>query len=586
MLVSAFRRTIELRRALIEAMARIENLEAALVAGKPLNVTVTAADAVAAIAQDAPKLLEAPPRVAEIAAEIDASDRIEPPGFAIITLGALLASFAALAAAQVRALSGQGGVVLALLVGAAVIAAAEWRRRDRLQREAEAPKFNADLCIAVLGIGVMLAAILYGRYGLAAVHAPAAVFGLAMLSLGAIGLSYVQGGALMFVALALAALAPAMSPIQAPGAWGQYAFLALFSALASWAARQRRARVLSWLALAPALFWGGNLAVIGGVAFNIGAGALFLAAITGIALLYAAPSAVALPFPRFWSAPWREPMWLGHVFAVLAAAMFATLLIRFPAGVSQAGAALLIFTIIVAGAGAVRPGLWLALALALVTDVVIVALWPLEQLDYAGALGVSGGAAALLGLAGAVAMSQSNDRRPGAWLTALAPIALLAACYVRAQAWEQHFVWSLAAAALLALNLFAALRLQTARTVAAAFIAGAALSGAALATMLTPPDLQPFALAASLPAFALTHRWRPSVGLRIAALPVSATLAVVLVQDGGARPWLLIGSGVAMCAAAFAYFYGRLPRPATRPKTVSEPPTKAPEPAAQPEMHS
>src|SRR5690349_6290289 len=159
MLVSAFRRTIELRRALIEAMARIENLEAALVAGKPLNVTVTAshADAVASIAQEAPRLLEAP-RVAEIAAEVDASDRIEPPHIGVLALGAVLASAAALAASSVRALSGQGGVVLSLLIGLAVVGVAEWRRRAAAaEPESNSSKLNQPVWIALLGLVVMCA---------------------------------------------------------------------------------------------------------------------------------------------------------------------------------------------------------------------------------------------------------------------------------------------------------------------------------------------------------------------------------------------------------------------------------------------
>lgn len=582
MLVSAFRRTIELRRALIEALARIENLEAALVAGKPLNVTVTAshAEAIASMAEEAPKLIEAP-RIAEIAAEIDASDRIEPPGFPVVALGALLASAAALAAAHIQMLSGQGGVVLTLLVGAAVIAAAEWRRRHRAERGEETPRLNPDLWTVLLGLAVMLAAIFYGRYVFAAVHPRAAVFALAMMALGALALSYWHGLSLAYAGLALAAAAPAMSPIQAPGAWGQYAFLALFGALTLWTARRRQARVLAWLALAPALFWGANIAVIGGADFNIGVGGIFLAALAGIALTYAGPSAVALPFPRFWSAPWREPMLLGHAFAALAAFAFAALLIRHPAGVSHAGAALLIFTIIVAGAGAVRPGLWLALGLALMTNTAVITLWPLAGIDRIGALGVSGGAAALLALAGFVAMSQSNDRRPGAWLAGAAPIAILAGSYVRSEGWEQHYLWSVGAAIVLIGNALAIMRYQSARAVSAAFIFGASISAACLAAMLAPLAQQPFLLALALPVLASVHRWRPNLGLRIALLALLGALALVLLNVGAGRLWLLIWSAVALSAAAAAYFYGRLPAPAARPKTISEP-----QAAPQPEMHS
>jgi hypothetical protein len=593
MLVSAFRRTIELRRALIEAMARIENLEAALVAGKPLNVTVTAshAEAIASMAQDSPKLLEAPARVAEIAAEVDASDHIEPPHIGVLALGAALASSAALAASSVRALSGQGGVVLSLLVGLAVIGVAEWRRlNDAAESEPKSDKLNQPVWIALLGLLVMFAAIMIGRWTLGSVHPPTAVLGVSLLAFAALGLGARYGLHLLAPALLFAGIAPAMSPVQAPGAWGQYVFLALFTAVMLWLSRKRAAPVWAWLTPAPALFWGVNLAIIGGVDFNVGVGGVYLSAIAGLALAYAAPSAIAMPFPRFWSTLWSGPMLLGALLTVAASAAFAALLVQHPAGPSQAGAALLIFTIVVAGAGAVRPGLWLTLPLILLVDTAIIALWPLPDIDYTDALGASTGAAALLTLAGFVAMSQASDRRSGAWLAALAPISLFAASYVRAEAWDQHFAWSLAAAALLAINLFATLRFQTVRAVCAAFVAGAALSGAGLATLLAPPAQQAFVWAAALPAFALIHRWRPSLGLRVAAALAFAALAVVLIVQGGAHPLLVLWSGIALCAAAAAYFYRRLPPSPAHPKTVAEPEPVVREPApaqeAQPEMHS
>jgi hypothetical protein len=593
MLVSAFRRTVELRRALIEAMARIENLEAALIAGKPLNVTVTAshAEAIASMAQEQPKLLEAPPRVSEIAAEVDASDHIEPPHIGVLALGAALASSAALAASSVRALSGQGGVVLSLLVGLAVIGVAEWRRRnDTAEPEPKANTLNQPVWIALLGLTVMFAAIMVGRWALGSVHPPSAVLGVAVLAFSALGLGARYGAQLLPAALIFAGVAPAMSLIQAPGAWGQYVFLAAFTAAMFWLSRRRAEPIWAWLALAPALFWGVNIAIIGGADFNVGVGGVYLAAIAGLALAYAAPSALAVPFPKFWATLWSGPMLLGALGTIIASAAFAALLIQHPAGPSQAGAALLIFTIVLAGAGAVRPGLWLTLPIVLAVDAAIVALWPLPDIDYVDALGAAAGTAALMTLGGFVAMSQANDRRPSAWLAALAPIALFAATYVRVEAWDQHFAWSLAAAALLAINLFAALRFQTARAVSAAFVGGAALSGAALATMLAPIAQQAFVLALALPAFALLHRWRPNLGLRIAALFAFAALAIVLIAQGAEHPVLVIWSGIAVCTAAAAYFYGRLPPAPQRPKTVAEPeaPVREPAPAqeAQPEMHS
>lgn len=522
MLVAAFRRTIELRGALIQAMRRIENLEAAVVAGRPLNVTVTSslADAVASIAGSAPRQIEGP-RIEDIVAEVEAYDRIDPPSFGVIAFGAGLAAFAALAAANVRALSGQGGVVLAFLVGLTVIGAAEWRRQTDLGKEA--PRFSpsSSAWTALLGLAIMFAALQFGRWQIGAVHPPAAVFGLSALAGAAAALSFRHGPALIALGLVFAGLAPAMSLIQAEGAWGQYAFLIGFTALVLWIARRRAAPVWGWLAAAPALFWGVNIAVIGGGGFNVGVGGLYLAGLTALGLFYAWPSAIALPFPRFWATHWREPMLLGHGIAVVASLALAALLTTHPAPASFAGAALLAYAALGVFAGALRPGLWLALPLAALTCAVCLAFWPSADsgvVDAPSLAMISTALALVFSLGGWVAMAQTKDARAGAALAALGPMLIFAAAFLRLGGFGGVLVWATVALVVAALNALCLVQMRRARSSAApAFAAGAALAATAALAVITPAPYQPLALAASLPLIALIDRWRSDPGLRFAA---------------------------------------------------------------------
>lgn len=564
MLISAFRRTTELRGALIQAMRRIEKLEAAVAAGRPLDVRVTsvnitaAEETVASLAAQQPRLLEAPPTIEEIVAQAEAQDRIDPPHIAVLAFGAGLAAFASLAAAHVRALSTQGGLALAIAAGLAVIAAAEWRKRhDGETQPSPLLRPSSAALSALLGIIIIFAAILYGRWVLGALHPPAAVFALGALAVGAAALSLRYGAILLTAALVAMALAPAQSLIQAPGAWGQYAFLFVFTAAIAELARLRAAPLWAWLAMPIALFWGINAAIIGGEPFNVGVAGLYLAMLAALGFFYAWPAASALPFPRFWASAWREPMLVGHALALIAATALAALLLAHPAPVSFVGAALLALAAIAIGAAALRQGLWLAPVLAALSGAVVLAFWPAVDgiVDAPGVLMIAATLGLLFSLGGWAAMTSAADARAGAALAALTPVLIFAAAFWRIGGFGGAQAWAAAALVIGGINAISYLQLRRAKPQAAsAFAAGAAFACAAAFTAITPEPYQALGLALSLPLIALAERWRDEPGLRFAAgalcVLVFARLFAPQIFVATAGPTWLIATLFAPAAAA------------------------------------
>ena len=590
MLISAFRRTTELRGALIQALKRIEKLERAIATGQVTVAVTQVAAAPSSVSASAPAptpstepiaplaepaltaspsqpAFTSPLTIDEIAAAADAKDKIDPPHIAVLALSGVLASVAALAAAHVRALSGEGGLFLALLTGALIIGAAEWRKRHDGAPQTP-PRFgltNAALT-ALLGIALMGSAILYGRWGLDALQPPAAVFAIAALGAASALLSLRFGSALLAPALICMALAPAQSLIQAPGAWGQYAFLAGFTALSFVLARQHKQRRWAWGAAAIALFWGVNLAIIGGAPFNVGVGGLYLAALAILGLLYAWNAAGALPFPRFWTAKRDEALLLGHALAAAAATTLAALLIVHPAPPSFTGGALLALVALSLAAGALRPGLWLAPFIAVLSAGVVIALWPPDGAGFVDAPTVLIVAAALgflFSLGGWASMTGNAESRPGAAIAGLAPIFIFAAAYWRIGSFGGDQMWAAAALVLAGINTICALQLARTRPHAAsAFWAGAAFACAASLTAITPSPYEALGLALSLPLIAAVERWRNEPGLRFAAgalcVIVLARLLVPQIMPASAGPtWLiaaLFGPSAAAALLASALF--------------------------------
>ncbi|MGE0596320.1 MAG: DUF2339 domain-containing protein [Hyphomonadaceae bacterium] len=535
LLIVSFRRTIELRGALIQSLRRIEKLESAILAGQPIQVMVTGsapADALAAPETlSAPRLL--PPTVDEIVADAEARDRIDPPQLGVLSLGAGVAAFAALAAAQVGSLSGGAGLFVALLVGLLTLASAEWRRRaDKQETPSSLMQAAPATLAALIGVAIMIASILFARYGLEALRSHDAVGAMGTLALMAAALSLWFGPWLILAALLCAAIAPGLSPIGADGAWGQYLFLAVFTGIVLVLSRRAGAPLWAWLSMAVALFWGGNAAFIGGAGFNLGVAGLYLAALAAQAMGYAWRAGIALPYPRLWAAAWREPMLLGAVAVLVAAITLAALLLRHGPDLSFGGPALVAFVLVANGAAALRPGLWPAAFIAAMVAAASLAFYPSagDAAEQAPALlAVAGALGLIFTLGGVAGMTQSSDARPGAALASLAPILILASAYWRIGDFGGPQAWATAALALAVLNAGAHLHFRRNGSPAASpFAAGAALGLAITLIAIAPTPYQPLALAACLPLVALAERWRQDAGLRFAGGALCALLCALL----------------------------------------------------------
>jgi uncharacterized membrane protein len=600
MLISAFRRTIALRNALAAAMERIERLEGQVANGLPA-VAAPAPRREVPVEPPAPMLeapappKEAPPppsppppiieraaveqaplRAAE--AERGAPDAapagagVAPPGFGLIAFIGALATFAVLAAAHEGAYDGAIGVALALVVGLAVLAAAEWRRSvERIDVTLpHAPDQSA--LAAMFGLGVMLVGLLYGRYALGAPAPLGAFLGVAAAALAAALLTLRYGAWLMVFAILAAVAAPGFAPADAAGGLARYGFLAAFAMLAMALSRQRQAPLWAWIGAAIALGWG--VAAFGLDRPELAAAsAVFFTALAACGIAYAWRGGAPSPsYPIFWSngASWPEPKIVGHALFVLAGACVGGVLLTKDAPTPVANASLATFCAIAAGAAMLRPGLWLAPFFAALVGAGVLALWP------AGADGLVNAPslvtlAAMLGFVfsfgGGLMLLRARDSNPGATLAALAPIGVFSALHWRiGAAFGAPPLWAAAALIIAGLNAVCYLQLAKARQGAATpFAAGAALGVALAAYAITPAPYAPLALALAIPLCALIDRWRKEPGLRYAAIALCALLFIrvigpqlFVVTATGAQVLALhlLPSAIAAFAAAWLFERG------------------------------
>lgn len=569
MLVAAFRRTIELRGALMQAMARIERLEKAIASGQPIAAPGAETLAADVAPPSIPSSAIEPAGFNEAAAAALAEERIDPPPLGVLTFVAGLAAFAALAAAQVRWLSPQAGVELAAAVGLAVLGAAQWRRHvDRTPPTGL--KLDAAALSALIALSIMAAAIVYGWAALHAISPIAALVCMSVIALAAAAFSTQHGPVLLGFALLAAAGAPALAPVDGHAPPLRYALLAAFTALTMVLARKRRAPVWAWLANLVALAWGFNGAAWGGDPMLVSAIGAYFAALTAFAIAYAWDAGAAPgAFPAFWRTPWTEPVLACAAIIAGASAGAALLTLAHPLPTGSASPGLVAMAVLAAIGAAARPGLWFAPFLALAGAACSIAFWPSEAhgfVDAPGLVILSATLALVFSIGGAAAMAGAKDARPGAALAALAPMLLFAAAHERIGGFGAREYWAAAALVIAALNALAYLQLSHAKADAAApFAAGASLAFAAALYAATPAPLAPLALAAGVPLIALVHRWRGEMGLRAGALVLCVVVLIRLVTPevfvATASPQLLLaelflGSAAAALIAAFLFQRG------------------------------
>lgn len=539
LVISAFRRTIELRAALLHALKRIERLEQALSGGAPLdaaNEPAPAALPTAPSPQPASALPEpiAAPAMApaasieEIAQAEVGDDKIEPPPLWAVCTGGVIAAAAAISAAQWGGLSPSAGVVFAAPIAALMIAAAEWRRRG----ENSPPAWRRPTTLtALLAFTIVVAATLHARWVLSAVHPPMALFLVAATALAASALSRFYGQALLGFALAAAALAPTMSPIAAPGSWPHYLFLLVFTALTAHRARQSQTPVWAWGSFALALFWALNALVVGGDPANFAVEGFYIAGLAMLGYLHAWDErGDVLPFPAFWNGRWNERLALSAIGAGLTGFAAADLISTHPTSTSNAALGLVALSVFAVGAAAARPHLWFAPLVAALATSLTIAFWPAANTapDAPGILMLAAGLSLIFSIGGWAAML-NRDARPGAILAALAPLALFAAAQTRIGGFGPALLWAGAAAGLALIETAVFLQLRAAKSNAAhAFACGAVIALTLAASALFPAAYAPLVLAASLPLAALGDQWRPEAGLRHAAILLSLALLVRL----------------------------------------------------------
>ena len=303
LLFMAFRRTVALRGALLNALRRIDKLEKQIATGVP----VAAVGAVPVQAAAEAPATQAPPSLDFAGAEQSYDEavqaamdetRIDPPHIAILVMFCGLSAAAALGGAQADVISAPAGVGIAAVVGFATMLAAEWRlHADRRSNKTS----TAPAIAALLGLSIMLATVLFGWGALQALPPTIALTFAAVLGLAAAVMSLRYGASLRAFALIAVGGAPALAPMDASAPIDRYLFLALLLGAMMVLRRRGAAPVWTWLAALIALGWGANGAAWGGNADHVGALGAYFVVLLIAAVAYAWEAAAEpLPFPIFW----------------------------------------------------------------------------------------------------------------------------------------------------------------------------------------------------------------------------------------------------------------------------------------------
>ena len=579
MLISAFRRTIELRAALIHAMRRIDRLEAAIASGQ-IQVEPVATDSRAGAqapsatslpslaASPAPRQENARPNEQEQQPPQNLADVVPPHPLVSIAV-IVLAAIAALAAASTGAVLAPLGVGVAILAGACGLGAAEWSRNAHPERPAPYLLWRPDgaAANALCGLLVIVAAIFVGRWALHA-FAPEIGFYLAACATFAALVLAPRFGQLMFGFGALLALVtPALAAIADIGPLAHFAFLLASAAILIVQSRRIQRSRWAWIGAAIATAWI-ILDIAAAPRGEVSAVAPILFALTGFLVLGGAyawnETEHDIRFPAFWRAEtfWRETTMLGALIATASVIMFFLALSMLRPTPATAGPALTVFVAAALGLGVLRQGQWLAAWFAAALALACVALWPqtvAAPLDAPSLVTYAATLAFVFAIGGGLMMARASDPTAGVSLAALAPIAMFAVAYERIPDFGAAPIWALAALAIMALNGVAYFQFTKPWPhVGEAFASGALLSAIAFLYVLTPTGAQPFLLALVLPALALAARFQPAPSFRLAAQLLCAVTFVRLiapemsVEHASSAPGIVLNFLPAIIAALAA----------------------------------
>ena len=268
LIVASFRRTIALREALIQALKRIERLEAQLALDPGARTPIAPASAPVA---DYIDTAEPPPPRRTIPQPVDALPQqpsaptfapaarrgIPAPTANMAMFSAGLAAFAVLMAAQIRLIEGWIGFALAMLIALLAFGCAEWRRQGELADERHSIRMLPPQSsqIALFSFALALMSLVYARNALHAPQAELAFAGAATLAFAAALLWQRFGPWLLGASIIAAAMAPAFLVGSDWAQTGQALFVLIYLAAMTMIARQRGTPVWMWAASLVALYW-------------------------------------------------------------------------------------------------------------------------------------------------------------------------------------------------------------------------------------------------------------------------------------------------------------------------------------------
>ncbi len=531
MLVLAWRRTEAHRDALIDALKRIERLEAAL-QGRvpPAPIMGPAAPAPALESPPEPQPLPAPAHAAHAAAPIIAepppvspADVIGAPFWRRLDFAAALAglvTLCALGAVRMALAPITVGLGLALAAALACIGLALWRAR--------AGEDNPAALALMSGFGFVLAGLtlIVARTTPDALGPLEALIAANALALGALLAAWRHGPLLLWMGIAAALAAPTLAPLQGVEAMAALIGLGLASAATGLRARALGAWMPASAMLCGMLAWTAALSALGAPGFVGAAGAAAVsAALLGLALAWEAP---AQPSDGL-------RMDLGLVgYGALAGALTCLLLLiaRTGADATAAGAHLVALILVATIIAALRPSLRAAALIACFAGVLAALVWP-PAADRSGAPVLAAAIAAIAALGGAMmrlnAPAEIGSARIWAVLVALTPPAALVGAQAAAADLAPAWIWSLIGLAVCAaLGAVGAALRRSEPAAASLFITGAALS-LVCALAMAPPQPWPTLVAAlCLPLLAWIDGRVNEPGLRFAMTGLGAMLVLLV----------------------------------------------------------
>jgi uncharacterized membrane protein len=376
----------------------------------------------------------------------------------------------------------------AYLLGAALLAGAEWTQRRSFAALADTQLRRLPTILAAAGLFAVFAATFAGYANFALLDVRAAFVLMALSALLAILLSLRFGAWLAALGLGGGYVAPALVRFDQPSPPALFGYVLALTAAALTVIRLRQWRGFVWLAGGGAVVWGAAWLASPMGASSHGAGAFYLVALTALGLGFAWREAETplssgrdgRLLPR-----WRESMLAAHVLAA-AAALVLLLILWFGPYSPAVVTAIVAFCALTAIAASAGEGFVLIALGAAGLGVAMLWLWPSPTATAAnGAIVMLIRAAGALGFvfsAGGWLMMARNRRAGfGAALAALGPILVIVATHHAAGYLRGPLVWSGAALMLAAINTFALERmarrlggLDRAPGASAAFALGAA----------------------------------------------------------------------------------------------------------------